>query len=229
MKNPKALPIAEFETQIKGLVDELFIANLHFRIGTGLRQSWREYYPEMGRAHVFWEYTIHAHDTLAVLGLCRVYENTKTADQQCLTLRRFIRTVEHHPEVFQKTEFQKRLSKNPHVDYLSQRLEPPDANQIKTDKALCDDQAVKNLCDRRNKLIAHANYEFTVGKKKEHFKSNPLPYADIEMLIDRGFDIVNRYSGIFIATTHSRRLASQQDQDFLEVLKSLRRCRSRDD
>src|SRR5439155_24063293 len=96
---PKAgpLPIAEFEPQLKGLIDQLFIANLHFQIGTGLRKSWREYYREVIQAPVFWQYTIHAHDTMAVLGLCRVYDDTKAADDKCLTLRRLILTVQANP------------------------------------------------------------------------------------------------------------------------------------
>lgn len=51
MANP--LPVTEFEQQIKGLVDQLFTANLHFQIGTGLRKSWREYYQQLVQAHVF--------------------------------------------------------------------------------------------------------------------------------------------------------------------------------
>ena len=75
----------------------------------------------------------------------------------------------------------------------------------------------------RNKLIAHADY-YSVGKEKDYSKSHSLPYEDIERLIDRGFEIVNRYSGIYIAKTHSDRLASQQDQDYLEVLRALRKA-----
>ena len=107
MANP--LPITEFEQQIRGLVDQLFTANLHFQIGTGLRKSWREYYQELVQAHVFWEYTIHAHDTMAVSGLCRVYDNTRAADRRCLTLRRIIATVKANPSVFEQAEFRKRL------------------------------------------------------------------------------------------------------------------------
>jgi len=95
MLTPKPLPIAEFEPQIKGLIDQLFNANLHFQIGTGLRNSWREYYPEIIQAHVFWEYTIHAHDTMAVTGLCRVYDNTKTADMR-LAKKRIIANRTHY-------------------------------------------------------------------------------------------------------------------------------------
>jgi len=219
------LPIAEFEQQLRGLVDQLFAANLHFKIGSGLRKSWREYYEELVQAHVFWQYTIHAHDTMAVLGLCRVYDNTRAADQRCLTLRRIIATVEANPRVFEQAEFRKRLEQNPHVDYLSQRLPRLERNQVEADIEFCDkDESVKALVALRNKLIAHADYEYSIGKEKDYSKSHPLPYEDIQRLIDRGFEIVNRYSGIYIAKTHSDRLASQQDQDYLEVLRALRKA-----
>ena len=227
---PEPLPIAEFEPQIKGLIDQLFFANLHFQIGTGLRKSWCEYFPEIRQAHVFWESTIRAHDTMAVIGLCRVYDNTRAADTQCLTLRRFVTTVEANPSVFQESEFRKRLEENPHVESLSQRLPKLDVNQIKTDKALCgDDQSVKNLCKLRNKVIAHLDYEYAIGKEKDYFKSHPLPYPDIQRLITQGFDILNRYSGIFIATIHSDLLASRQDQDYLVVLEALKKLRPNDE
>jgi len=218
------LPIAQLEQQLKGLIDQLFAANLHFKIGSGLRKSWREYYEELVQAHVFWKYTIHAHDTIALLGLCRVYDKTRAANQRCLTMRRIIATVEANRRVFERTEFRKRLQQNPHVDYLSQRLPRLDAKQIEADIEFCDkDESVKALLVLRNKLIAHADYEYSVGKEKDYSKSHPLPYEDIERLIDRGFEIVNRYSGVYIATTYSHRLASQQDQDYLEVLRALRK------
>ena len=217
------LPISQFEQQIKGLIDQLFTANLHFQIGTGLRKSWREYYQELVQAHVFWQYTIHAHDTMAVLGLCRVYDNTKAGDRRCLTLRRIIETVKTNPSVFEQAEFRRRLEQNPHVDYLSQQLPKLDADQIEADIKFChDDGTIKELFMLRNKLIAHADYEYSIGEEKGYSKSHPLPYQDIQRLIDRGFETVNRYSGIYIATTHNDRLGSRQDQDYLEVLRALR-------
>jgi hypothetical protein len=217
------LPIAEFEQHVNALVNQLFTANLHFQIGTGLRESWREYYQELIQAHVFWEYTIHAHDTMAVLGLCRVYDKTRVAAWESLTLRRLIETVKANPNVFEQAEFRKRLGQNPHVDYLSQRLPKLDADQIESDIEFCDnDLSIKELFLLRNKLIAHADYEYSIGKEKNYSKSHPLPYEDIQRLIDRGFEIMNRYSGIYIATTHSDRLASQRDQDYVEVLRALR-------
>ena len=194
MPKPKALPVSEFEPQIKGLVDQLFYSNLHFQIGTGLRESWREYYKEIVPAHVFWQFTIHAHDTMAVLGLCRVFDSTKVADKSCLTLRRFITTVEANPSIFQESEFRRRLAKNPHVESLSQNLPKLDANQIKTDKLFCDSNAsVKHLQKIRNNIIAHLNYDYAIGKDKDWIKANPLPYLDIQNLIRHGFHILNRY------------------------------------
>ena len=69
-----------------------------------------------------------------------------------------------------------------------------------------------------------SHHQYSVGKEKDYSKSHPLPYEDIERLIDRGFEIVNRYSGVYIATTYSDRLASQQDQDYLEVLRAFRKA-----
>lgn len=227
MQNPKPLPIADFEPQIKGLIDQLFFSNLHFQIGTGLRESWREYFNEINRSHVFWKFTIQAHDMVAVLGLCRVFDNTKIADKTCLTLRRFITTVEANPHIFQESEFRRRLEKNPHVESLSQQLQKLDASQIKKDKAFCDDDAfVKHLRTYRNNRIAHLNYEHAIGKDKNWSNSNPLPYSEIQRLINQGFEILNRYSGIFVANTYSQRLVSREDQDYLEVLKSLRKLRT---
>jgi hypothetical protein len=243
MKEPNPLPIAEFKGQIKGLIDQLFIANLHFQIGTGLRKSWSEYHPEIVQAPVFWEYTIHAHDTMAVLALCRLYDNTKCADKRSLTLRRFLATVERRLAFFQKRELQKRLAKNVHLNYLSQLLKLPDANQLKTekdhcapikidndlckqikmDKDLCEDKLVHDLIKLRHRVIAHLDYDYAVGKEKDYFKSHPFPYPAIQDLIERGFEIVNHYS----ETTHSARLASNQDQDYLEVFKSLGKLRIR--
>ena len=201
------------------------IANLHFQIGTGLRKSWRDYYQEIVEAHVFWQYTIRAHDTMAMLTLCRTYDRTRFGDTKCLTLPRFIATVETNPEIFAKDEFRKRLEQNnnPHVEYLVQRLSTLDSEQVAKDKAFCDQDAVKRLQTFRNKVIAHSDYEYSMGAQKDFSALNPFPFDDIQKLIDGGFQIVNRYSGLYVATTHSERIASREDQDYLNVLKALKR------
>ncbi len=228
VSEPSPFPIAEFETQLAGLIDQLFTANVHFQIATGLRKSWREYYPEAIQAHVFWRYTIHAHETMAILGLCRVYDNTRTADRRCLTLRRLITTVEVNRGVFQESEFRKRLKENPHVDSLARHFAKLDEQKLGEDMAFCDGDIVKRLIELRHKLVAHLNYEYAIGKERDFFEKDPLPISDIQTLIDRGFETVNRYLGNFITTTHSDRLASQQDQDYLIVLKALRKLRPPD-
>ena len=228
MRMQTPFPIAEFADQINGLANELLVANLHFQIGTGLRKAWRSYFDEIKEAPVFWQYTIHSHDTMAVLGLCRVYDNTRFGDKSCLTLQRFLATVENNPGVFGEAEFRKRLEqrKNPYVGSLVQQLPKLDPKQVAEDMSFCEhDSAVKHLQNLRNKVIAHLDYEYIIGAQKNFAKSNPLPYDDIQRLIDEGFRIVNRYSGLFSAMTHSERVASRQDQDFLNVLNALKRLR----
>src|SRR5580700_6628591 len=108
----RPFPDDDFEQQLKGLFDELFSANVHFQIARGLQKNWREYYGELVRAHVFWVYTIHAHDTVAVVRLCRIYDLTKSGETSGLTLPRLIATVQADPKVFDKPDFRDRIEED---------------------------------------------------------------------------------------------------------------------
>jgi len=110
------------------------------------------------------------------------------------------------------------------MSIIVQRLPRLERNQVEADIEFCDkDESVKALVALRNKLIAHADYKYSIGKERI-IQITSLAVRRYTAIVDRGFEIVNRYSGIYIAKTHSDRLASQQDQDYLEVLRALRKA-----
>lgn len=56
--------------------------------------------------------------------------------------------------------------------------------------------------------------------KNEILRENPLSSAEIEKLIDRAFEIYNRYSSLFRASTFARNISGHDD--YLVLLKFLR-------
>lgn len=85
---------------------------------------------------------------------------------------------------------------------------------------------VQKLGVWRDNYIAH--HSSVRALDPEAFQSkNPLSLEEVSALLDRGLEIVNRYSYLFIATTHSTQMVGADD--FPNLLKAVRADLESDD
>ncbi len=75
-----------------------------------------------------------------------------------------------------------------------------------------ENEKVKNLNTWRDRVIFH-NDERELFRQKPFEDEHPPP--DIEMLIDQGFQILNRYSQFFDTTVYSKGCRDWKDMRFV--------------
>lgn len=115
-----------------------------------------------------------------------------------------------------------RRKNDPHADYLIKVIGTLDPVQLDNDITLSSnaDPMVSNLNTWRNKVTFHKD-EGELVRQKPFEDEHPLPYRDIDELIERGFQILNRYSQHFDTQKYNRNnLREWKDVEFVfEALK----------
>jgi hypothetical protein len=212
----------KFSRELDSLQRDIFRAKIHFDIFNGLRQSWPRFNREISNAPCFWDFTVQAHIDAAVWRLCRIYDKHGSAFQ----LTRFLEeSVQKNPNSFNEIAFRERLKNEPDRDVngLAKYRRTLNHEQLKKDLRFCSNEnpLVKNLRSWRDNVIAHNNYNEDINQSEPFHKRHPLPYEDIQKLIDEAFSIANSYSSLFRAPMHSEEFASKQQTDYQFVLESM--------
>jgi HEPN superfamily AbiU2-like protein len=207
----------EFHSLLTTLVGELTQAGDHFRLVRDLDAARGEFAQAFNQSQTFWYLTRRAHLDATLQRLCKAYDQHKTS----LNLRNLLDTIEANLPVFDEAEFRERLKDNPFVDALAQDVRRPDAAQLRADKQLVSqdtDARVKNLMMWRHLFVAHRD-PGKVLKGVVLAEQYPLSFTAIQSLLDDGRTIVNRYSSLFIATTHAGSIVGHDD--YLTILKAV--------
>src|SRR6266545_923009 len=199
---------SEFHRLLGALVDELVDAQINLRLHQDLTASVRDYAREFGQSNTFWSLTFQAHLDAAVFRLCKAYDQNNTS----LNLKNLLDTVSANLHLFDEAEFRERLKGNPFVDSLAATSRRPDTAQLQTDLEFVSNAnpLVKKLTIWRNNFYAHRSptYALDPGSLAKRF---PLSVSDVDVLSQEGVRIVNRYSVLFIATTHSTTIVGHDD------------------
>ena len=164
------------------------------------------------QSNTFWSMTLDAHINTCMNILCRVYDQ----NNKSLHLRSWLHTIEENIHLFEEEEFRKRLKGNAFVDSLAETSRKPDKAKLEKDIQLCsmDDPLVKTLNIHRGSRIAHKNAKNIVAERYigDDF---PLTYTDIDTLLDRAKNILNRYSKLFTASINSMQIIGDDDYRFI--------------
>jgi hypothetical protein len=113
------------------LQKQLLNAKAHFDIFMGLRESWPKYINGINCSRVFWNFTMQAHSGMAVLNLCRLYDQNKRA----IHLPRFLKDIEQSAHLFNVTAFRERLKidQKQHIANLAKYPRSLDRKQLTKD------------------------------------------------------------------------------------------------
>ena|SRR5713101_217557 len=197
---------------IRVLWDELYWADVYYGIFKEGSKLSKRYQPAFNQAPFFWAYTLRAHCETALVYVHRLYDQ----NAESFNLHRFLLTVRNHPEAFDVDAVRKRRAKDPYADHLIKSIGPLDHAQLKRDIEFCSDTnpKVRNLKTRRDRITFHKD-ERELFRQTPFEKDYPLLFGDIDLLIDRGFEILNRYSEYFDTTQRSRNLREWKDMEFV--------------
>jgi hypothetical protein len=216
----KPIPIRnsqELAGLLKALVDDIRTCHDYYRLYRKLHEALKEFDTEFHQSPAFWSLTFQSLGDAAILRLCRVYDQHKSANH----LHGLLLTIQANPELFDEAHFRERLQDNPAVDYLAKHGTSPKPDDLEKDLKLTsdDDPDVLLLYKWRGAVVAHRNAKMAKGTNT-WADENPLSWAVIEKLIDRAFEIFNKYSVLFSAASYSTMLIGEDDyKDLLQLLR----------
>lgn len=208
---------SEFHKLLFALAGDLVDARIHFNLWRDLSAAKEEYFIEFSQSNTFWYLTFEAHLDATLVRLCKSFD----LHRRSLNLRTLISTVKDNLHLFEEAGFRDRLKGNAFVDSLAASYRVPSAAMIQEDLEFVslDNPLVKKLTVWRDKHIAHRDPS-PVLNPEELTVRYPLLFTDIDKLLRGGLRIVNEYSSLFIATTHSSGVVGKDD--YLTILKAVR-------
>jgi AbiU2 len=202
----------ELGEHISALSNDVVNANIHWRMRCDLIDSLQKHPLVGAQSNTFWHYTLKAHETAAIIHLCRVFEKR----QDTLNLLEWLKTIQKNINLFETTEFKKRLADNAFVDSLANDVRCPDRSTLDADIKNCapNDPLIKKLMFYRNNFFAHKNTDIAIGNQP--IQEDQLPSNDdISALLERAIIIFNRYSNLFQAVTYSTSVIGKDDYKFI--------------
>lgn len=208
----------QFDTLLNALIGELTQAQDHFRLIRDLDAAHTEFARAFNESQTFWYLTRRAHLDATLQRLCKAYDQNRSS----LNLRNLLDTIDANQHHFDEAGFHERLKDNRFVNSLATTARRPDPVQLQEDKRLVNEDSnplVKHLMMWRHLVVAHRDTGKLL-KGVELGTQYPLTFTDVQALLDDGLSIVNRYSILFIATSHARQIIGHDD--YLKVLQAVR-------
>ncbi len=206
----------ELEQLIEELSHDIVYSKVYYDLFRDLTGSIEEYGREFDQTPVFWNLTLQAHKDAFFIRLCRVYDQQDNA----LHLHNWLKIIQANIHLFEADRFKERTDTT-FSRVLDSEARKPDLDQLKEDVKLVkpSNPLVKRLMVLRNNVFAHRSAS---GAKQDidFFEEYPIQYLEVESLIDRAINILNRYSGLFQATEYYDEIVGGDDYEF--ILESIR-------
>jgi len=150
------------------LANELARANTHFYFSQKLHEN----YQSLGAPNDFWDYTLTAHFSIALLNLCRVYDSHKNG----INLVNCLKSIDQNG--------------------LGHAMRGQLNNYITECSAKSQTPLVKSLRTWRNNIVAHYNLDAALDRADFDKKNPGEPEEMLSKLIPRGFEILEWSSKI---------------------------------
>jgi hypothetical protein len=200
----------KFRGFLRELWDELYWANFYYDILKELSQLCKEHTLAVNSSPIFWNYTLRAHYQTAMVYLHRIYDQ----NTESFNLHRFLLTVRENREIFDLANVRKRRENDPNATNLTRAIGKLDLMQLDRDIWFSSNEntKVKNLNVWRDRVTFH-NDERELFSQKRFEEEHPLP--DIDLFIEQGFQILNRYSEHFDTTVYSKGCRDWKDMKFV--------------
>ncbi|MEJ2183202.1 MAG: hypothetical protein P8Y66_06740 [Nitrospirota bacterium] len=178
----------------------------------------QDYGQEFAQSNTFWVFVTEALQNSWMVRLCRIYDN----NSRSLNLYNFLETIKANMHFFETDHFRERLSDNPFVELLAKDDRIPGKDQLEKDIEYASsnkNSLVKKLMIWRNNIVAHKGTHIVLANDKL-LKDNPLSFTEIDELLNKSHEIMNRYSDKFRASTFMKGFPG--DDDYKWLLKLLR-------
>ena len=212
----------QFDTLLNALSKEIIDAEVYFNLYEKLLVAIPEYKEVYNESNTFWSLTVQALMNTTLSCLCRVYDQ----HEKSLSLINLLDTIKARIEIFDTENFKQRLKDNPFVESLAEEPRKPAINTLNSDRELVDpaNPLVKKLVIWRHNIIAHKT-ALNIVNEQDVTKDYPISRHEISILVHKSTEVLNRYSGLFRASTYLPNIIGQDD--YLYVLKATQEKLSR--
>jgi hypothetical protein len=183
-------------------------ANIYFTLFKDINAAIPEYSREYAQSGTFWYLTIQAIKEAYLIRLCKVYDS----HAESLNFSNLLLLIKANSRYFIDGSFRERLSSNPFVESLAKADRMPDPAQLDRDIVFSsrENPIVAKLLLWRHNSYAHLGGKVALGNVSV-LRDNPLSAEEIEELLNRAYEMANRYLNLFKATTWSRTIVGHQD------------------
>jgi AbiU2 len=208
MKEIKIETAEELTKLLDALAKEIVDANIYHRLLFDLMDSQESNKPVFRNSNTFWSLTFDSLQDAMMIRLCRVYDQHSSS----LNLANLLLTIQSNLDLFQENHFRDRLQSNAFIDSLTEVNRVPSEKDLKADIKYVSNEnpLVDKLTVWRGNIIAHRGAKVVLGKTRI-LDEKPLSWSEIEDLLDKGFEIYNRYSSLYRASTYSRQIMGHDD------------------
>ncbi|MEM7792620.1 MAG: hypothetical protein AAF546_14540 [Verrucomicrobiota bacterium] len=198
----------ELDQLLDALAREIVDAKVYHQLFSNLVDAIPDYEREFRESNTFWSLTLDSLKEARLTRLCRVFDQESSS----LNLVNLLETIKGNLHLFEEEHFRRRLKDNAFVESLAETHRVPEAGQIDDDieYSSCRNPLVKKLMIWRNNIVAHRGAKVSLGKKQV-LEDNPLSYDEIKELLDQSFNIFNRYSSLYRASTWSSQVIGHDD------------------
>ena len=195
----------DLEKLLKRLSDDIVEAPAFLRLHQLLAVKFGEYQREVNQSPFFWTLAAKAVLEAGLLRIARIYDQEKSA----LSLRRLLLTIHANPHLFEDEAVKRRVN-SAYAEGMRSGSHSPNPEQIDADlKIVSDgDPLVDKIVIWRNTLGAHISPKRMLKEPRAEF--NFLSPDDAFGLCTRAFDVFNRYTSLFHATTHSKMIIGEE-------------------
>jgi AbiU2 len=218
MREIKIKTAEELSRLFNALAKEIVDANIYYQLFFGLTEEQQSSKIVFNQSCVFWSLTFDALKEAILIRLCRVYDQESSS----LNLVNLLLTIQSNLHFFEEQHFRDRLHNNAFVDSLTKVDRMPSKEDINADikYASNENQLVKKLTLWRGNIIAHRGAKISLGKVSV-LEDNPLPWTEVKELLDKGFEIYNRYSSLYDASTCPLEIVGYDDYQSLLAFANL--------
>lgn len=216
-----ALPVKDsddFNRLISALATDVLYASFHLKMVRDIWLAQSDYQREFAQSPTFWALTTGAHLETGLAKLARSYDKQRKG----LHLSNWLETIAENLHLFSEENFRQRLKDNPFVDSLAETARIPDAARLAKDLAAVSttDPDVKKLIYMRQNALAHRSGKLVL-QGKNPFKEHGLSIDKFYSLAERAFEIVNRYTYLFRASSFAKK--PMGNSDFIGTLALVRK------
>ena len=199
-----------FDNLTERLVEEIKAAAMHYDLYNSIKLSIPTHKKGINKSPNFWTLTLNAHIEATRCSLCKIYDQT---DNNNLTLNSWLKE-------FQKNHCKSEFFASNEIDKFNRIPLVKGELEQDIDLVSLKDPLVNILYTRhRNNEVAHISNKL-VSRGESFWKTYPLTEENIDELILRSKNIVNKYTAHYNGV-HYELLSIYQKDDFNYVVDSV--------